>query len=177
MRVPLIARRLNQSILGEIKPVNLKGNQPWILVGRTDAEAEGPILWPPDALSWLIGKDWCWERLRARGEGGDRGWDGWMASLTQWTWVSANLGRWWRTGEPGVLQFMGLQRVGRDLTEEQQQCWSLSSPCVHQISRLILANWNFVPFTNIIAFPPPLAPGSHWPTLCFCECDYFRFCI
>ena len=56
-----------------IKPVNLKGNEPWILIGRTDAEAETPILWPPDAKSWLIGKKpWCWERLRA-GEGDDRG--------------------------------------------------------------------------------------------------------
>ena len=49
----------------------------------------------------------CWERLRAEGEGGNRGWDGWMASPTQWTWVWANSGRWWRTGEPGVLQSMG----------------------------------------------------------------------
>ena len=50
----------------------------------------------------------CWERLRARGEGGDREWDGWMASLTQWTWVWANSGRWWRTGKPGMPKSMGL---------------------------------------------------------------------
>ena len=56
---------------------------------------------------------WCWERLRAGGEGGDRGWDGWMASLTQWTWVWANSRRQWRTGKPGVLQFMGLQSQTR----------------------------------------------------------------
>ena len=60
----------------DIKPVNPKGNQPWILIGRTDAEA--PILWPPHVKTWLIGKDWCWERLKAGGEGGERGWDGWM---------------------------------------------------------------------------------------------------
>ena len=55
---------------------------------------------------------WCWEGLRARGEGDDRGWDGWMASPTQWTWIWVNSGSWWWTGRPGVLQFMGSQRVG-----------------------------------------------------------------
>ena len=56
---------------------------------------------------------WCWERFKARGEGDDRGWDGWMASLTQWTWVWVGSGSWWRTGKPGILQSMGSQRVGR----------------------------------------------------------------
>ena len=65
----------------EIKPVNRKGNQSWIFIGKIDAEAEAPKLWPTDVKNWLIGKDWCWERLKT--EGGDRGWDGWMASLTQ----------------------------------------------------------------------------------------------
>ena len=68
----------------KIKPVNLKGNQPWILFGGTDAEAEAPILWPHDAKNWLIGRPWCWERLKAGGEGDDRRWDGWMASPIQW---------------------------------------------------------------------------------------------
>ena len=54
---------------------------------------------------------WCWERLKAGGEGDDRGWDGWMASLTRWTWVWASFGNWWWTGSPGVLQSMGSQRV------------------------------------------------------------------
>ena len=54
---------------------------------------------------------WCWEGLGAEGEGDDRGWDGWMASLSQWTWVWVNSGRWWWTGRPGVLRFMGSQRV------------------------------------------------------------------
>ena len=62
----------------EIKPVNTKGNQPWIFVGRTDAKAEAPILWPPDANS-LMKRPWYWERLKAEGEEGDRGWDGWIA--------------------------------------------------------------------------------------------------
>ena len=59
-------------------------------------------------------RSWCQERLRAGGEGGDRGWDGWMASPTQWTWIWASSGRWWRTGKPGMLQSMGSQRVGHD---------------------------------------------------------------
>ena len=106
----------------EIKPVNCKGNQHWIFIRRTDAEVEAPILWPPDAKNWLIGKDtWCWERLKAGGEADDRGWDGWMASPTWWTWVWVGSGSWWWTGKPGVLQFMGSQRVGHDWVTEQQQ--------------------------------------------------------
>ena len=78
----------------EIKPVHPKGNQSWIFIGRTDAEAETPILWPPDAKNWLIWKDPdAGKRLKA-GEGDDRGWDGWMASLTQCTWVWINSGSW-----------------------------------------------------------------------------------
>ena len=96
----------------EIQPVNPEGNQSWIFIGRTDAEAEAPIRWPPDAKTWLTGKrPWCGERLKAGGEGDDRGWDGWMASPTQWTWVWASSGSWWWTGKPGMLQSMGSQRV------------------------------------------------------------------
>ena len=100
----------------EIKSVNPKGNQPCILIGRTDTEAQ--ILWPPDVNSWLNGK--CWERLKA-GEGGDKGWDGWMASPTQWTWVWADSGRWWRSGRPGVLQLMGLQSRTRRLNNRARK--------------------------------------------------------
>ena len=78
----------------EIKSVNPKGNQPWTYIGRTDAEAEAPILWE---------------------------WDGWMASLTQWTGVWANSGIYRRTGKPGVLQFMGVTKSWSDLVTEQQQ--------------------------------------------------------
>ena len=61
---------------------------------------------------------WCWERLKAGGEGDDRGWDGWMASPAQWTWVWASNGSWWQTGRPGMLQTMGLQRVRHDWRTE-----------------------------------------------------------
>ena len=103
-----------------IKPFNLKGNQPWIFFGRTEAEAEAPIFWLLEVKSWLK-RPWFWEGLRAGGEADDREWDGWIASPIQWTWVWANSGRWWRTGKPGVLQSMRLQRVGCDLATEQQQ--------------------------------------------------------
>ena len=63
-------------------------------------------------------RPWCWERLRAGGERDDRGWDGWMASLTWWTWIWVNSGRWWWKGRPGVLWFIGLQRVGHDWVTE-----------------------------------------------------------
>ena len=63
-------------------------------------------------------RPWCWEGLGAGGEGDDRGWDGWMASPTRWTWVWVNSGSWWWTGRPGVLQFMGSQRVGHDWATE-----------------------------------------------------------
>ena len=102
----------------EIQPVHPKGNQSWIFIGRTDAEAQTAIRWPSDGKNWFIGKDWCWERLKAGGERDDRGKDGWMASLTWWTWVWANSGSWWWTGKPGVLQSMGSQRVGQDWVTE-----------------------------------------------------------
>ena len=105
LRVPWTARRSNQSILREIS-LNIHWED-W-------AEAETPILWPPDAKNWLWKRAWCWERLKAGGEGDDRGWDGWMASSTQWTWVWASSGGWWWTGRPGMLQSMGSQRVGHE---------------------------------------------------------------
>ena len=96
----------------EIQPVHHKGNHSWIFIGRTDAET--PILWPPDAKSWLLWRPWCWERLKVGGEGDDRGWGGWMISPTPWTWVWVNSASWWWTARPGMLQSMGLQRVGHD---------------------------------------------------------------
>ena len=68
--------------------------------------------WCEELTHWK--RPWCWEGLRAGGEGDNRGWDGWMASLTRWTWVWVNSGSWWCTGRPGVLQSMGLQRTGHD---------------------------------------------------------------
>ena len=76
----------------EIQPVHPIGNQSWIFIGSTVAEAAPPILWPPDVKNWLIGKDPDAGKDRGQEEKrmSDRGWDGWMASRTQWTWVWAN---------------------------------------------------------------------------------------
>ena len=107
----------------EIQPVHLKGDQSWVFIGGTDVEAETPILWSPDVKSWLIRKD-----PDARKDWGqdDRGWDDWMALLTWWTWVWVNSGSWWWTERPGVLQFMGLQRVGHDWETELNWCEELT---------------------------------------------------
>ena len=100
----------------EIQPVHPKGDQSWVFIGRTNGEAETPILWPPHAKSWLIwkdpdaGKDWGQEE---KGMTEDEI-DGCMASPTQWTWVWVNSRSWWWTGRPGVLWFMESQRVRHD---------------------------------------------------------------
>ena len=98
----------------EIQPVHPKGNQSWIFFGRTDAEAETPILWP---LMWRtdsLKRPWCWERLKAGRERDNREWDGWMTSLKWWMWVWVGSGSWWWIGKPGVLQSMRSQKVGHD---------------------------------------------------------------
>ena len=100
----------------EIQLVHPKGNKSWILIGRTGAEVETPVLWPPDVKSWLTGKDpdagkdWRWEE---KGTPDDE-----MASLTWWTWVWVNYGSWWWIGKPGVLQSMESQRVRHDWVTE-----------------------------------------------------------
>ena len=99
LRVPWTARRSNQSILKEISPgCSLEG---LMLKQGSNTLAT----WCEELTHWKT--PWCWKRLRKGGEGVDRGWDGWMASLTQETWVWANSGRWWRTGKAGVLHLWG----------------------------------------------------------------------
>ena len=109
----------------EIKPVNPKGNQFWILIGRTDAEPETPILWPLDPKSQFTGRPWRWERLKAGREVDDRGWNSWMASPIQRTRTWAYFKRWWMTGrKPGMMQSIGSQRVRHNsVTEHQQQLY------------------------------------------------------
>ena len=103
----VVLEKTLQSLLDckEMQPVNPKGNQFWIFIERMDAEAENPILWPLNAKNWLIGKDPDAGKDWGQKEKGDnRGWDGWMASPTQWTWVWVSSGSWWWTEKPGVLQ-------------------------------------------------------------------------
>ena len=101
----------------EIQPVHPKGNQSWIFIGRTDAEAETPVFWPTDAETHCK-RPWYWERWKAGGEGDDSGWDGWMASLTWWTWIWVGSGSWWWTGKPCMLQSVRSQGVGQDWSTE-----------------------------------------------------------
>ena len=96
----------------QIQQVNPKGNQSWVFIGKTAAEAEAPILWPSDLKNWLPWKrPWCWERLKAGGKGDNRGWDGWMTSPTWCTLVWVISGSWWWTGKPGLPQSMGSEIV------------------------------------------------------------------
>ena len=106
---PLTARRSNQSILKISPGISLEG-----MMLKLKLQYFGLLMWRVDSLEKL----WCWEGLEAGGEGDDRGWDGWMASLTLWTWVWVNSWSWWWTGRPGVLRFMGSQRVGHDWATE-----------------------------------------------------------
>ena len=106
LRVPWTARKSNQSTLKEISPgCSLEG-----LMLKLKLQYFSHLMGRVDSLE----KTWCWEGLGVGGEGDNKGWDGWMASPTQWTWIWVNSGSWWWTGRPGVLQFMGSQRVRHD---------------------------------------------------------------
>ena len=110
LRVPWTARRSNQSILKEISPGVHWKDWCWSWNSNTLATSH-------EELTHLK-RPWCWDRLRAGGEGDDRGWDDWMASPTQWTWVWVDSGNWWWTGRPSMLQSMGSQRVRHDWETE-----------------------------------------------------------
>ena len=110
LRVPWTARRSNQSILKEINPeYSLKG-----LMLKLKLQYFGQLMQRTDSLekTLMLGK------IEGRRRWDNRGWDGWMASQTQWTWVWTGSGSWWWTGKPGVLQSMGLQRVWYDWATE-----------------------------------------------------------
>jgi len=110
---PWTARRSNQSISKEI-------NSEYSLEGlMLKLKLQYLATWCEEPTHWK--RPWCWERLRAGGEGDDKGWDGWMASLIQRTWVWTNYGGYWSTGKLGMLQLMGSQRIGHDWANEQQQ--------------------------------------------------------
>ena len=128
----------------EIKPVNAKGNKAWMFIGRTDTETEAPVLWPPDAKSWFIGKDPVTGKDRGQGEKGaieDEMADGIIDSMD----LSLNKLWQWSPRKPGVLQSMGSQRVGHDwVTEQQQQiqhrkAWNCKPPCC--IQQVLSLKW------------------------------------
>ena len=136
----------------EIQSVHPKEDESWVFIGGTDAEAETPILWSPDAM-WRTDsfeRPWCWKRLKVGGEADDRGWDGWMASLTQWTWVWASSRSWWWTGKLGMLRSTGSQRVRHDWGTELNEL-----------------NW-FVYLRMLIYLPAILILGFASSSLPFC---------
>ena len=125
LRVPWTARRSNQSILKEISPgCSLEGMMLKLKLHTLATSCKELTQWK---------RLWCWEGLGTGGYGDDRGWDGWMASSTWWTWVWVNSRSWWWTERPGVLQFMGSQRVRHDWATELNKKDILSTQTVHGI--------------------------------------------
>ena len=110
LRVPWATRRSNQSILFRIS-LNIHWMD-WCWSWKSNTL----VTWCEEVTHWK--RPWCWERLKAGGEGDDRKGDGWMASLTEWTWVWVGSRSWWWTGKPGVLQSMGSQRIGHNWVTE-----------------------------------------------------------
>ena len=119
LRVHWTARRSNQHILKENSVLGVHWKD-WCWSWNSNTLAT----WCQELTHWK--RPWFWERLRAGGEGDDRGWDGWMASLTRWTWVWVNCRSWWWTGRPGVLRFMGSQRVRHDWATEVRH-WKMDA--------------------------------------------------
>ena len=115
LRIPWTARRSNQSILKEVSPE-------CSLEGLMFKLKQYLATWCEELTHWK--RPWCWERLKAGGEGDNRGWDGWMASPTQWTWVWTHSGSQWWTEKSGMLQSIGSQRVRHNwVTELIIQCY------------------------------------------------------
>ena len=143
---PLNSKRSNQSSLKEINPEHSLEGLMWSWSSNTLA------IWCKELTHQK--RPWCWKRLKAGGEGGNRGWDGWMASLTQRTWVWANSGSWWWTGKPGVLWFTGSQRVGHDWASEKQQQQGSRQVIMDKISfrfRRHLIFWGLADFSSFFS--------------------------
>ena len=124
-QMPWVIRRMKKPITTRAKSRREAYLRAWrnvvnIIWGYVVWGVRGTIRWEycscEELTHWK--RPWCWEGLEAGGEGDNRGWDGWISSLTWWTWVWANSGSWWWTGRPGVLPFMGSQRVGHDWATE-----------------------------------------------------------
>ena len=104
----------------------------------------GHLMWRADSFE----RPWTWEKLKSGGEGDDRGWDGWMASLTHWTWVWASSGSWWWTGKPGMLQSMGSQKVRHDGVTELNWTWYLRQKISFSLLCQILFNIAHLPLLD-----------------------------
>ena len=125
LRIPWTERRSNQSILKEISPEYSSEE----LMLKLKLQFFGHLMQRTDSFK----RPWCWERLKA-GEEDDKGCDSWMASPPQWTWVWVSFRSWWWTGKPGVLQSMGLQRVGHDWVTELKYLLILNAKCLTHLT-------------------------------------------
>ena len=145
LRVPWAARRSNQSILKEIGPeYSLEG-----LMLKLRLQYFGHLIQRTDSLE----RPCYWKRLKVGEEGDNRGWDGWMASLTRWTWVWVSSGSWWWTGRPGVLQSMGLQRVRHDWTNDPVSVFLKNTLLLpHKVLKLALNLQCIIAFKNNLSF-------------------------
>ena len=157
LRVPWTARRSNESVLKEVVLGVHWRDWCWSWNSNTLAT------WCGELTHWK--RPWCWERLRAGGEGDDRGWDGWMASPTQWTCVWMDSRSWWWTGRPGVLRFMGSQRVGHDWATEMN--WTGKGKIRHRYIHIGKKMWGgierFQLFTSQGKWPGMKAPYAFTP--------------
>ena len=150
LRVPWTARRSHQSILKELCPEYSWKDWWWSWNSNTLATS------CEELTHWK--RPWCWKGLGAGGEGDDRGCDGWMASPTRWAWVWVNSGSWWQTGRPGMLRFMGLQRVGHDwATILNTSLFFKSDMCFADI------------FSSVACF--------HFLNIVFCRAEVFNFAL
>ena len=140
LRIPWTSRRSNQSILNEIS----LGCSLEVLMLKLKLQYFGHLMQKGDSLE----RPWCWEGLGAGEEGDDRGWDGWMASLTQWTWVWVNSRSWWWTGRPVVLWFMGLQRVRHDWLTEMN--WTETFLRIPPFLASCVFSWHTVADSNLL---------------------------
>ena len=130
------------------------GHQIYKFIVLTDAEAEAPILWPPDVNRWHWKRPWCWERLKAEGEEGNRGWDGWMVSPIQWTWTWANLGD--GKGQGGLACCSPRGHKESDMTEQLN--WTEDS----RFHGRLLRPWNDVHW-EILPRTLDDLPSFTWP--------------
>ena len=162
LRVPWTARRYNQSILKEISPgCSLEG-----LMLKLKLQYFGHLIWRADSfeMTLRLGK------IEGRRRRDNRGWDGWMASLTQWTWVWVNSGSWWWTGKPDVLWFMGSQRVGHD--------WATELNWMNDIFKISNLNWALLSWDKCILIKKHYLnsdAGFVFLTLCVCVRVYMDY--
>ena len=166
LRVPWTARRSNQSILKEISPeYSLEG-----LMLKLKIKYFGHLM---QKLTHLK-RPWCWERLKV-GEGDERGFYGWMASLTRWTWVWVSSESWWWTGKTRVLLSMGSQRVRHDWTELN---WTLHCSLKTTFLSLLAILWNSAFSWIYLSFSPLLFASLFFSGICKAFSDNnFAFCI